>query len=241
MKKKMIIGMGLALSLTASSAMTAFGGWVQDDHGWWFQNPNSTYPSNTWAWLDGNGDGVWECYYFDPMGYCLLNTRTPDGYVVDANGAWTVNGVIQTKVIGGNQVVSQDEKKSEEITVTLGKSDILDYKYFILANDLGFYDDTYWPSGWKFTTNDTQAFVKFMLPASGGTLEFEYGNDFGGGLIFYDEEGKKLTTSTIELGSSKKTKTVKLDVGETNVVMIKNWGSSSGHNYFHQFKYTYEK
>lgn len=52
--------------------------------------------------LDGNGDGVAECYYFDGNGYMLANTTTPDGYTVNADGAWTVNGVVQTKSVAVN-------------------------------------------------------------------------------------------------------------------------------------------
>ena len=29
----------------------------------------------------------------------MLNTTTPDGYQVDENGAWTVDGIIQTNII----------------------------------------------------------------------------------------------------------------------------------------------
>ena len=48
------------------------------------------------GWM-GMGDGVAECYYFNGDGYMLANTTTPDGYTVNADGAWTVNGVVQTQ------------------------------------------------------------------------------------------------------------------------------------------------
>ena len=54
-------------------------------------------PVNTWAWIDGNKDGIAECYYFNENGYMLANTNTPDNYTVNENGAWTINGVVQTK------------------------------------------------------------------------------------------------------------------------------------------------
>ena len=41
--------------------------------------------------------GPAECYYFDWNGYCLLNTVTPDGYRVNENGAWIVDGVVQVQ------------------------------------------------------------------------------------------------------------------------------------------------
>ena len=46
-----------------------------------------------WQWIDGN------CYYLDPQGQnegaLYKNTTTPDGYAVDAEGRWVVNGVVQ--------------------------------------------------------------------------------------------------------------------------------------------------
>ena len=50
-----------------------------------------------WNWLDPNQDGVMECYYFNDDGTYLTNTTTPDGYLVDENGAWIQDGVVQTK------------------------------------------------------------------------------------------------------------------------------------------------
>ena len=50
-----------------------------------------------WQWQDVNGDGISECYYYDDNGAMLTNTTTPDGYTVDSNGAWVVNGVVQTQ------------------------------------------------------------------------------------------------------------------------------------------------
>ena len=38
-----------------------------------------------------------ECYYFDQTGYMLSNAKTPDGYQVNADGAWVINGAVQTK------------------------------------------------------------------------------------------------------------------------------------------------
>lgn len=54
-----------------------------------------------WKWIDQNGDGVAESYYFDDVGNILTNTTTPDGYQVNENGAWVENGVVQTQAVGG--------------------------------------------------------------------------------------------------------------------------------------------
>lgn len=53
-----------------------------------------------WQWIDGNGDGVAECYYLDGLGVMNANTSI-DGYTVNEQGQWTVAGVIQTKVVSG--------------------------------------------------------------------------------------------------------------------------------------------
>lgn len=96
MKKGLI--MVLTAVFTLALSITAFAGeWKQDTKGWWWDNGDGTYPKNAWQWCDGNGDGISECYYFDGNGYCLMNTTTPDGYLVDANGAWVVDGKVQTQ------------------------------------------------------------------------------------------------------------------------------------------------
>lgn len=73
--------------------------WIQNEKGWWCSTntDNTAWYANCWQWVDGNKDGIAECYYFNGDGYTLLNTVTPDGYSVDGNGAWIVNGVVQVK------------------------------------------------------------------------------------------------------------------------------------------------
>ena len=84
-----------ALSLT----VLANGSWQSDANGWWWQNDDGTYPVSSWQWLDGNNDGIAECYYFNEAGYMLAGTTTPDGQTVDADGKLTVGGVIQTQQV----------------------------------------------------------------------------------------------------------------------------------------------
>lgn len=66
------------------------GEWKTSPSGWWYQNDDGTYWSDGWQWIDG------KCYYFNENGYCLIDTITPDGQLVDENGAWIVNGIVQT-------------------------------------------------------------------------------------------------------------------------------------------------
>lgn len=92
-------------------------GWVLNGDGTWsYIRPNGTQAMNCWELVDGkwyrfNGqgimltgwhwvmdrDGVYRCYYMHKNGDCQMGGVTPDGYTVDANGAWTVNGVVQVK------------------------------------------------------------------------------------------------------------------------------------------------
>ena len=60
------------------------GTWKQgidgDVSAWWYDNGDGTFPISTWMWIDGNDDGIAECYYFDDTGRMLSDTVTPDGY-----------------------------------------------------------------------------------------------------------------------------------------------------------------
>ena len=97
MKKHISLFLGMALSLGCT--MTAFAGeWQQPSEGTWkWKNDDSTYAANGWYWLDGNQDGIAECYYFNEGGTLLTNTTTPDLYTVNGDGQWTVNGVVQNQ------------------------------------------------------------------------------------------------------------------------------------------------
>lgn len=100
MKKRVKILLAMTV-LTLAAAFSSYAGqWKEDSTGWWYDNGNGTWPANCWQWIDGNGDGIAECYYFNQYGYCLMGTYTPDGYWVNANGAWEENGVVQAKNVG---------------------------------------------------------------------------------------------------------------------------------------------
>lgn len=90
MKKVKIILMSLVMSMLL--CMTAFAGqWMPDDNGWWYQNTDGSYLTDGWYWINGN------CYYFDSNGYICSDETTPDGYTVNADGAWIIDGVLQTR------------------------------------------------------------------------------------------------------------------------------------------------
>lgn len=112
--KKLVKTGALAIMATLVLSSTAFAGtWKQTDGRWWYQNDDGSYPANGWQWIDSNNDGLAESYYFDEAGWMLANTVTPDGYTVNANGAWTENGVVQTKNVGVQKVQTQETAQTE--------------------------------------------------------------------------------------------------------------------------------
>lgn len=85
-KRRLLIITVVAASLLNITAIA--GQWKQDARGWWYDNGDGTYPTNTWQWLDGNNDGMAECYYFGSDGYMVSDTVTPDGIEI---GQGTIN------------------------------------------------------------------------------------------------------------------------------------------------------
>lgn len=98
--RKQVLTVFMAGILTASMSMTALAGWEQEGNNWKY-NDNGTYAANGWYWIDGNNDGIAESYYFDNTGILARDT-TVEGYTVNADGAWTVNGVVQTQSVAVN-------------------------------------------------------------------------------------------------------------------------------------------
>lgn len=76
---------------------------------WWWSNDDGSYPRSCRVWIDGNDDGLAECYCFNDEGYMLGDTVVNDGtgcYPVNENGAWLENGIVKVYplqwVPGGN-------------------------------------------------------------------------------------------------------------------------------------------
>lgn len=89
---------------------TALTGWVkafnpyagtgQADCSWFYFDERGVMLTG-WQWIRG-ADGKLCCYYLNPvsdgmLGACMLNGSTPDGYTVNRNGVWTVNGTVQSR------------------------------------------------------------------------------------------------------------------------------------------------
>ena len=103
--KKLLLFLASTLMAASMSLVSLAGSWQQDTYGWRYLNDNGTYSSSSWQWIDGNGDGIAEDYYFDANGYCLMNGTAPDGSTVNADGAWTVDGVVQTQVLSSQALL----------------------------------------------------------------------------------------------------------------------------------------
>lgn len=107
----------VVLSLSISAVSFA-GSWQTDAVGKWWKNDDGSFPSGGWQWIDDNGDGIANSYYFDANGYLLVNTTTPDGYTVDGNGAWIVNNVVQTQTVAAPPATQANKTSNGGKTVS---------------------------------------------------------------------------------------------------------------------------
>lgn len=71
MIKRKILTTVAAVSVAAMMTVGVFAvGWQHNVTGWWYgtNEANTTWHANCWQWIDGNNDGIAECYYFDQNG-----------------------------------------------------------------------------------------------------------------------------------------------------------------------------
>ncbi len=106
---------------------TAKADWVKGNskNAWWYDLGNGKYYLSSWQWIDGNHDGIAECYYFDENGWMFENTITPDRFTVNENGAWTVDNIVQTKsahLISQNNTNNNTDAVSNTFTETKNKN-----------------------------------------------------------------------------------------------------------------------
>lgn len=100
MKKGSKIVLYAAVCTLLGGAMTSLAGeWKTDTKGYWYANDNGGYAVSEWLadngkWYYLGADGYMVCnawignYYVGADGAMLVNTTTPDGYQVGADGAW---------------------------------------------------------------------------------------------------------------------------------------------------------
>lgn len=85
----------LAAPMTLTMAFTGFAGqWEEEDITWKYRQDDGVYAADVWQWIDGNGDGIAECYHFDEDGFLDLNTVVDD-WIVNSQGQWTMGGNVQ--------------------------------------------------------------------------------------------------------------------------------------------------
>ena len=194
MKKNFVKVLTLATLLSTFYPLTSFAGeWKSDNNGWWYQNDDGSYPKNTWQWIDGNKDGISESYYFNENGYLLTNT-TKDGYTVNGDGAWTVNGVVQTQ---GQQVTTNLVQNTDDQYPLKGKVE----KYFGISKVQG--EEGYLVPYW----NATYVIREGVVPAgmTGGTYIFNKAVEDKDILYLYPTGGYNLSVLGLLSGFSAKT------------------------------------
>ncbi|MBE6004741.1 MAG: hypothetical protein E7232_11785 [Lachnospiraceae bacterium] len=156
-----------AVMITASMLSTATfaGQWIKEGKCWRYNNGDGTYPTSSWHWIDGNNDGIAECYYFDSEGYLVTNTQIEKyHHDVNENGAMLdYDGTVMTLHISSEDNVdtisgvylfkSGEELGAGEITVNEGnkwvyiqkkdESTITVTRYGQTVDYLRLYEDTY--------------------------------------------------------------------------------------------------
>ena len=126
--KSFIHGLGSSLRILPGSLFvlasfvflfsgTAKADWVRGNskNAWWYDLGNGNYYKSSWQWIDGNHDGIAECYCFDENGWMFENAITPDRFTVNENGAWTVDNIVQTK---SANLISQNNTNNNTDTVS---------------------------------------------------------------------------------------------------------------------------
>lgn len=125
-KNRWLWMMALSVVMSLLLGMTAFAatwrtGVSPNEARWWYDNEDGTYARDGWYWLDGNRDGVAECYYFDRDGWMAAGTATPDGYEVNENGAWIQDGAVMTQAVE-TQTPVEPEGNGNELVVYFSRT-----------------------------------------------------------------------------------------------------------------------
>ena len=101
------------LALTLTLPFTAYASqWTQDAMGWKVQADDGIYLTN--QWYQSPESGLF--YYIGADGYMMVNTVTPDGYYVNAEGVWVEQPV--TQPTQSNPVVNESVQQPTESQLT---------------------------------------------------------------------------------------------------------------------------
>jgi len=98
-----ILTIGIIITLLSVPGLDSYAGeWKENGTGWWYEEADGSYPSESWKQLDGiwyyfNAAGYMETgwreingvyYYFDSQG-AMASDKWIGDYYVDSSGAWT--------------------------------------------------------------------------------------------------------------------------------------------------------
>lgn len=102
--RKWAKGLLATAAITLSLSFTSLADqWYQDMNGWWYgdEQGNASYIKEGWNWIDDDNDGTAECYYFKRNGRVASGAviGAVDGCSINKDGAWVVDGVVQTKKV----------------------------------------------------------------------------------------------------------------------------------------------
>lgn len=134
LKAGLVLGAAVALLWGVNGVIAYAGSWQQNGYGWWWQEEDGSYPVSAWKWIDGDGDGISQCYYFNPEGYCLMNGFTPDGFQVNEKGEWIVGGIPQVSG-AGLPAENKDGNIPAELSYEEAKARLLAYYNHLRADD----------------------------------------------------------------------------------------------------------
>ena len=112
--RRLVSVLAAAAAMMVLLAQTAAAGswnWNSVKGKWWYLDDQNTYPVNGWEWIDG------KCYRFDEEGFLYTDTVTPEGLTVNADGAWTINGVVQEM-----ETVLKENPPKEEVKETAAET-----------------------------------------------------------------------------------------------------------------------
>lgn len=90
MKRRLLLL--FTVMLTFGFTMQTYAGqWWNDAGRWLYFDDDGNRVRDGWQWVDGDSNGIAECYYFSDGSLFLPGKgkeRTPDGYAVNSDGKW---------------------------------------------------------------------------------------------------------------------------------------------------------
>ncbi len=112
-----------AAVMTMMSAMTVQAGWAYDAYGWWFEEANGSYYTNTFKEING------ATYYFGPDGYMKT------GWVQDPEGGWHLMAASGEQLTGWQKVNNLWYYLNERGVMQTGKLTLDNNREYLIGPD----------------------------------------------------------------------------------------------------------